>query len=196
MIGIYKIENLINGKVYIGGSSRIKGRISSHKSFLRRKKHCSKSLQESWNKYGEQNFKFEIIEECSSIEEVNEKEKYWILYYKSYDDRFGFNKSLSYIGNVGIEHNVPFSEERKQKMSKTFFKEGQISFNKDKKLSEEHKRKIKNSEIGKKLNWNIVREIREKFSKGDRTKRSLEREYGLSESCIQRILNYKTWRGI
>lgn len=81
MTGIYKIENLVNGKVYIGQAVDIECRWISHISMLKNNKHHSKHLQNSWNKYGEENFKFEIIEECS-FEELNEKEIYWINKFK------------------------------------------------------------------------------------------------------------------
>lgn len=82
MIGIYKIENLINGKVYIGQSIDIEKRWRVHKTELNNNKRVGSHLQNAWNKYEEENFKFEVIEECLK-EELNKKEKYWIAYYKN-----------------------------------------------------------------------------------------------------------------
>lgn len=62
--GIYKIVNKVNGKYYIGSSRNVNKRISEHLSELSNKKHCNKKLQNAYNKYGEEIFKFEIISKC------------------------------------------------------------------------------------------------------------------------------------
>ena len=72
MIGIYKIKNKVNGKVYIGQSIRIEKRWIDHKKTLRSNSHRNIYLQNAWNKYGEENFIHEIIEECD-ISELNDK---------------------------------------------------------------------------------------------------------------------------
>jgi group I intron endonuclease len=60
--GIYQIKNLKNNKIYIGSSKNIKERFLQHKYNLKNNKHCNPILQNSWNKYGEENFEFIIIE--------------------------------------------------------------------------------------------------------------------------------------
>jgi group I intron endonuclease len=65
MIGIYKITNKINGMVYIGESLDIERRWAEHKADLDSNKHHSRKLQKDWNKYGEDNFIFEVIEELN-----------------------------------------------------------------------------------------------------------------------------------
>lgn len=64
-IGIYKIKNIITGKFYIGSSLEIKQRWQRHLKDLENNKHHSIILQRAWNKYGKENFIFEILEECS-----------------------------------------------------------------------------------------------------------------------------------
>lgn len=75
--GIYKIENLINHKCYIGQSINIEFRFQKHKNasdnFL---------IHKAFKKYGIENFSFTIIEECSK-KELDEKEKFWIKQYNS-----------------------------------------------------------------------------------------------------------------
>lgn len=66
--GIYKITNLITGDFYIGQSINIKKREWKHFSELRLGKHKNSHLQHTYNKYGEENFKFETILYCEPFE--------------------------------------------------------------------------------------------------------------------------------
>lgn len=123
MVGIYKITNLINRKIYIGKSGNIESRWKDHK------RHSFDSKYDSYNcyihcairKYGIDNFKFEVIEECK-IEELDEKEKYWIKYYGTYpiSNGRGYNvfpggKSKSFkLSSKDVEnikHDLEFSTE-------------------------------------------------------------------------------------
>ena len=64
--GVYQIKNIVNGKIYIGSASSKFGfnsRWSRHVFDLKNGKHHSKHLQSSWDKYGSDKFKFEILEE-------------------------------------------------------------------------------------------------------------------------------------
>lgn len=88
--GIYKIENKVNGKVYIGQSKSIEIRWEHHKNRLRSGKHHSNHLQRAWDKYGSDNFDFSIIEECELCD-LNKRETYWIKAFKSGDRNFGYN---------------------------------------------------------------------------------------------------------
>ena len=62
--GIYKIENKIDGKKYIGQSVNIKERWYEHKYDLRHNIHDNSYLQNAWNKYAEKSFIFSIVMEC------------------------------------------------------------------------------------------------------------------------------------
>jgi group I intron endonuclease len=62
MIGIYKIENKANGKVYIGQSANINKRWIEHRSNLNNNRHPNRKLQNAWNNYGQDNFDFNILE--------------------------------------------------------------------------------------------------------------------------------------
>jgi group I intron endonuclease len=67
--GVYKISNGINGNFYIGSSKNILNRWQEHKYRLERGLNKCKGLQNAWDKYGKENFTFEILETCS-IEEL------------------------------------------------------------------------------------------------------------------------------
>lgn len=89
--GIYKITNNINNKCYIGQSKNIKRRFSDHKSEGYRKFHADKRLYRSFEKYGLENFTFEIIETCETCN-LDEREIYWIQYYDSYNNGYNDTK--------------------------------------------------------------------------------------------------------
>jgi len=59
--GIYKIENQVNGKVYIGSSIDLKKREKKHMWMLKKNIHHNRHLQHSFNNYGEKNFEFKIM---------------------------------------------------------------------------------------------------------------------------------------
>lgn len=105
MIGIYKITNLINNKVYIGLSIDIKERWRAHRSrpFQSNCKQYNSHLYRAIRKYGLENFKFEIIEECNP-ENLEDREIYWIKYYQAKNPNFGYNLT------DGGEHAITFSK--------------------------------------------------------------------------------------
>jgi group I intron endonuclease len=88
MIGIYKITSP-SGKIYIGQSTNIEKRWKWHKYSPST---IGKKLHSSYLKYGHDKHLYEIIEECN-IELLNERERYWILYYDSI--KKGLNSTLS-----------------------------------------------------------------------------------------------------
>lgn len=92
MIGIYKITNQINNKIYIGQSRDIARRWNRHRNgpFNPNNNQYECPLYRAIRKYGIENFTFEVIEECD-IEFLNEREKYWIAYYNSFDTMNGYN---------------------------------------------------------------------------------------------------------
>ena len=92
LIGIYIITNLINNKVYIGQSDNINKRFKDHKYALNGNYHNNNHLQNAWNKYGENNFSFNLIK-CCKIPYLNRFEKLYINKYKSDDRRYGYNKT-------------------------------------------------------------------------------------------------------
>jgi group I intron endonuclease len=76
--GIYQIRNLINNKLYIGSSQVISKRWELHKCSLKTNKHHNIHLQRAYNKYGKDNFVFEILEHIDDINNLYPKEQYYI----------------------------------------------------------------------------------------------------------------------
>lgn len=115
MIGIYKITNKINNKIYIGKSINIKERWNEHirESLLPEEKWALNKrgeqtpIHKAIRKYGKENFSFEVIEECS-VEELNKKEIYWISLLNSSNREIGYNISFGGDGyNCGGGENAP-----------------------------------------------------------------------------------------
>ena len=75
--GVYQIRNRVTNKVYVGSSKKLEERKNSHFRELRKGCHSNAHLQNSFIKYGEENFIFEIIEFCK-LEERFDIEQYWI----------------------------------------------------------------------------------------------------------------------
>lgn len=92
--GIYKITNKINNKIYIGSSVDIDKRWKQHIRELKKNKHINKHLQSAWNKYGENNFKFQIVELIQDVDELQFYEQKWINKTKCYDGNIGYNLSM------------------------------------------------------------------------------------------------------
>ena len=145
---IYKIENRINGKIYIGKSFNrdLSTRIIEHNYELNHNKHHSIYLQRSWNKYGKDAFTWSTVCQyfCVTEDELNEYEKYYIKFYKSNNKKFGYNMTIGGEGISGLIH----TNESKRKMS--IAQKGKI-------VSEETKKKMSTSSKGKnkgKIPWN------------------------------------------
>lgn len=113
-IGIYAIINNVNGKMYIGKSINIHRRIKNHIGFLNQKsvKHENEHLIGAWHKYGRSQFSYVILEECS-IENINDRELYYMDFYNTTNRDFGYN--LRKDSSTGMI----CSEETKVKMRKS-----------------------------------------------------------------------------
>lgn len=111
--GVYTITNLITNKIYVGSATKdFKIRWRIHLSNLRLNRHHSKYLQSSFNKHGESNFRFEILEECLP-EFCLSTEQYWMNLLNVYNRNYGYNATPVAGSKLGFR----FSNESKLKMS-------------------------------------------------------------------------------
>lgn len=166
MIGIYKIENLINHKMYIGQTIDFNRRIYLHIHYLNANRHCNKYLQRSWNEYGSENFKFELIEDFSNNQcdrdtlkkLLDEREIFWIKFYKSSNFMFGYNLSeggdgATLLGERNPSYGVKKSDEVRTKISNTIrankSHSGERNGRYGKPVSDETRRKISNANKGR-----------------------------------------------
>ncbi len=134
--GVYSIVNIINNKIYIGSSIHVNKRFSEHKYSLGNNCHYNKHLQNAWNKYGEENFSFSIVEQVDGDESIlKAAEQKWIDYYESYKLDKGYNVDRYVSGKCRI-----VSEETKEKIRMKHI---------GKKASEETKRKFSSQRKGK-----------------------------------------------
>jgi group I intron endonuclease len=110
--GVYMITNLIDKKCYIGSSVNLKNRKYKHFWMLNKNKHDNQYLQNSYNKYGAESFRFTILEECNIIEIVN-LENYYIEKYQSNNPNYGYNLAI-----VNEFRRNKFNNDVKIKLSK------------------------------------------------------------------------------
>lgn len=151
--GVYKITNLVNGKIYIG-SSADKGGFKE-----RWRKRYNKYFTNAINKYGSNNFKYEILEICEP-KYCLAYEQIYLDYYKPFISRGnGYNIYKIAGSPLGVKRSIetrlkysiakrlprrPFSEEHRKNIS--IGQKGSIRGP----LSREHKEKLRKSNRGQK----------------------------------------------
>jgi len=158
--GIYLIKNILNNKIYVGSSVNIDKRWKEHKNHLKERKHHSVLLQRAWDKYGEQSFLFEILEEVSNPEHLLAYEQVYLDYYKSYEIDRGYNICKIAGSHLGIKR----SEETRKKLSEAA-----------KNRNEETRKKLREANVGKKHSEQTkqkLREVRQNLSEETRKKLS------------------------
>lgn len=133
---VYKIKNKINQKIYIGKSNTTKNRFKEHiRISITKRIGCYSYIHKSINKYGVDNFSYEILKFFDNEEDSYDYEHECILLYKSNNNEFGYNL------NDGGQRGTSPNEEVRKKIS-----ERRLGF----KFSEESKKQMSISHLGQK----------------------------------------------
>ena len=210
--GIYRVVNLINGKVCVGSTSqRFKTRWSEYRCRLNKNIQGNPHLQSAWNKYGEANFELRVIENCPK-RMLLEREDYYMDFYHSRDRRYGYNmqsatgceygkkrinrrniNKKNASGMLGKKH----TEEAKKKIGLASI--GRIPWNKGKHLSKKTRLKISRANKGRVLSEEWKRKIGLK-SKGrihsEETRKKIGSALKNNKNSLGRILSEETKKKI
>lgn len=157
---IYLTTNLVNGKKYIGLDTH------NRPTYLG----SGTLLKKAIAKYGRQNFKKEILEECTSVEQLRERELYWINKFEAHTNPEFYNMTAT-LTPTEHRRGKPLSEEHKAKISKANkgrklppvseeARKKRIETRKGYTTSEETRKKISQAHKGRKLS----EEVRKKMS--------------------------------
>lgn len=212
--GIYCIECMTTNTKYIGQTSEnFYRRWIFHKWHLKNNHHSNTYIQNAWNKYGEDSFKFyplesfELIEKKNvTLEKLNELEQYYIEKYDTFNNGFNLTtggdsckmRPLSdeakrkigeknRINMLGKKH----SEETKKKMSEAH--KGYIK-------TEEHRKHLAEAHYGSKsynarYSEDLVGKIRIDYMNGLTVNELLEK-YDVKKSVIYDFVNHRTWKHV
>jgi group I intron endonuclease len=112
MAVIYRITNMINNKYYIGSAESFARREWQHRNDLKRGVHKNPHLQASWNKYGEDAFVFEVLEEISVDKTTFEVENTYLHAHVGLPECYNINTDA-----IGMRTGIAMSEASKQKIS-------------------------------------------------------------------------------
>ena len=209
MVGIYCIR--FDDKFYVGQSINIENRWYRHLNDLVHEKHGNMKLQHAWNKYGQNNFHFEIIELCLR-EELTRKEQFWMNALDAYLN--GYNNSLAADSmtrgiSLSKEHKLKLSkagkgrfpsEESKAKMRESWKNRKPVSDECKLKMSEAHKGKKFSCETIKKMSQSHVGithsdEIRCKISQNckgkSKSSKGKKHVYSMTDEHKRKIIETK-----
>lgn len=103
---IYKIVNDINDKIYIGQTiTTLEERFYKHVWESNNNRTTTFPLHNAIAKYGEEHFFIQPIEECD-CKLLNEREKYWIQYYNTFNNQYGYNATIGGEGNSKYDEEL------------------------------------------------------------------------------------------
>lgn len=193
LVIIYKITNKINRKNYIGQTCRtLEERMKEHLS------HTTQYIDKVLRKYGKDNFEISIIDNAITIDELNEKEMYWISHFDSIKPN-GYNLCIGGDNTKGYSHRL----ESRLKMSESQYKRNMKGENNPfygKEHSDETKKKMKKSWEKRQNADELKRQLIENAAKKNRRKvinidtkevfdsvRDAAEKYNLKETHISRV---------
>lgn len=144
---IYRVTNLVNGKVYIGKyeGTRVQSRWKTHLSEARRG--SPYYLHNAIRKYGPEAFAVEVIDNAAASFDLVERERFHIAQHQSFKPEIGYNSTMGGEGILGFKHTL----ETRKKTSETLMGH---------EVSSKTREKLSKVQIGKEIPY----EVREKIS--------------------------------
>lgn len=176
--GIYTITNIVNGKMYVGQSVDIFGRWIDHKSELRKDNHVNSYLQKTWNKYGEEKFLFEVLEECEE-QFLYTIEHYWATILNVHNPKYGYN-----IMPTHPYGNPRHTEETRKKISRG--NKGKIK-NIGSKRTENTKQKMRSTKSQKSGKPIVILDIKGRYIKEEKSLGDVAEYLGYNRKSIGNI---------
>lgn len=165
---IYKYTSP-SGKIYIGQTNDEKRRKRQHKNDARLGSKCL--FHKAIRKYGFDNFKYEVLVNCKTREEVNSMEVYYINKYKTTDRIYGYNSTNGGDGVEGFRH----SEDAKRRI-REFIRNRKVSEETRRRMSESNKGKVRSEETRLRIS---------NSKKGDKHPKSKTKEYYATKPTLR-----------
>ena len=94
-MGVFQIKNLANGKIFVGSSKNLPGKINSHRFQLKMGSHMNRALQREFTLYGEEKFSFTVLDTLESQE----------------DPKYDYTIDLEVLEKMWIERLQPYGEQ-------------------------------------------------------------------------------------
>jgi len=217
--GIYQILNLVNGKIYIGSAINLRQRRNEHFSRLRCNRHPNKHIQSSFNKYGEHNFDFEVLQLIQNPKSLSGCEQFWMDKTGCADKKFGYNSSPTAGNTLGVKLSKEaiqksvtsrrinnkgkpriFTTEHRANISKAVTgknhpmygrKHSQISRNK---MSESHRGENNSRAKLNELQVKVIRSLSSDFKNQLITLKDMSNYFNISVGVASKIMKNKSWK--
>ena len=219
---IYKITNKTNGKLYIGQTTTsLNKRFTSHVTAANAG--STAIIHNAIRKYGKDAFKIEALQECHSVDDLDDAERKWIEELDSISPH-GYNIEAGGCRNRGSlseETRAKLREAARHRSPEWYDKVCQAARNRGdewkRKLSEVAKNRTptarqlaalekgrrsgawRHSQVGEDngnaiLNWDKVSQIREMYATGKHSQEQIGHQFGIKQITVSVIVRYKTWK--
>lgn len=178
--GIYRIDNTLNGKFYIGSAINLSNRFSCHKKDLNKNQHHNTHLQTAWNKYGKEAFTFNVVEVVEAPEMLFDREQHYLDILRPYDKGVGYNKSVSSRTALGNKMSDETKKKQSEAAKQRWIRDGTES------VSGENKWNAK-------ITWDIVYQIRKLYLETDMLHGEIAKIFNLDRRHIGSVLEGRIW---
>lgn len=195
--GIYKIENMITGKTYIGQTrSGFRTRFIKHENEFKHNKRHSRCFLDDYKKYGSESFIYSIVQIENDDSKLDNLEREYIKYYKSKCELYNKQDGGNYIyknktvSESGIKTRT-VTDEQKQLIR---------NYMRDRAVTDECKIRLREANLGSKspvavLDEKIVYEIKTQLVNGF-TIKEVSEKYGFKYGTISSVAHERSWSHI